>query len=135
MANVGDQYIITIDSKMTNHNGNLYTVSGMNTCVFDDNGLSKLVPYRNNVEYKQGLLDSITSVLELLEMSDNEIYDCFGVNNMMTVIYNFPIEDIVEKTKHRIVYKMRNDKIQKLIKEIGNPEKLIEKIKELSGQI
>ena len=57
MAKVVHQFVITLDSKMTNHNGNLYTANGMSTCVFDDKGLEKLTPYRKNMDYKQGLLE------------------------------------------------------------------------------
>jgi hypothetical protein len=42
VANIGDRYVIEIDSKMTNKNGTLYGVKGFKNLVFDEEGLSRL---------------------------------------------------------------------------------------------
>ena len=42
MANIGDRYVIEIDSKMTNKNGTLYGIKGFKSLVFDEEGLSRL---------------------------------------------------------------------------------------------
>lgn len=74
MANVGDQYIITLDSKMKNHNGNLYTASGMSTLVFDDTGLAKLIPYKSSMHkiqeefaYQQGYRKAMAEIKKASE--------------------------------------------------------------------
>lgn len=42
MANIGDKYVIEIDSKMTNKNGTLYGIKGFKSLVFDEEGLRML---------------------------------------------------------------------------------------------
>lgn len=39
---IGDKYIIEIESHMTNKNGDLYGIKGFNALVFDRNGLDRL---------------------------------------------------------------------------------------------
>lgn len=48
MANIGDKYVIEIDSKMTNKNGTLYGIKGFKSLVFDEDGLSKLEKRRTS---------------------------------------------------------------------------------------
>lgn len=42
MANIGDKYIIEIDSVMTNKKGKLYGIKGFRTLTFDEYGLGQL---------------------------------------------------------------------------------------------
>lgn len=39
---IGDKYIIEIESHMTNKHGDLYGIKGFNALVFDKNGLDRL---------------------------------------------------------------------------------------------
>lgn len=39
---IGDKYIIEIESHMTNKHGDLYGIKGFNSLVFDRNGLDRL---------------------------------------------------------------------------------------------
>lgn len=46
-VHVGDKFIIEIDHVYWNpHLGNRYFAKGFNSLVFDDNGISKLKPYK-----------------------------------------------------------------------------------------
>lgn len=68
MASIGDKFIIEINEKYstggcTNETGTpdlLYRIKGFNSLVFDDNGISKLKPYKeeediNKESYRSGL--------------------------------------------------------------------------------
>lgn len=47
MAEIGDKFIIEIGSKFYNSaNETLYRIKGFNSLVFDENGISKLTPYK-----------------------------------------------------------------------------------------
>ena len=50
MANIGDKFIITIGDKMQNEQSGetLYRVKGFKSLVFDDKGIEKLIPYKEN---------------------------------------------------------------------------------------
>lgn len=134
MVKVGDQYIVTITRKISDEkNGNLYAINGMNTCVLDDYGLERLVPYRKSMDYKQGLLDAFNSFEILSNMDEDERYRVFECRLIETVLRENPIENIINQTS---TYKNREDEtaIKDVIQQVGDPEKLIKKIKELSGQ-
>lgn len=59
MTNVGDKYVIELDSHMTNKNGDLWGVKGFKSLVFDQNGLDKLTKIReaNEEAYQRGYND------------------------------------------------------------------------------
>lgn len=53
MSKIGQKYVIEIDDIFTSVNAdgsfkNLYHVKGFNSLVFDDEGLSRLVPIENH---------------------------------------------------------------------------------------
>lgn len=49
MAEIGDKFTIEIGSKFCNSEGEtLYRIKGFNSLVFDENGIGKLTPYRND---------------------------------------------------------------------------------------
>ena len=105
MAKVGDQYIVTITRKISDDkDGNLYTINGMNTCVFDDYGLERLVPYRESMDYKQGMLDAFNAFEILLKI-------------------------LLNRQKH-----IDEMAIEEMIQQVGDPEILIKKIKNLNRQ-
>ena len=55
MAEIGDKFTIEIGSKFCNSaNETLYRIKGFNSLVFDENGISKLTPYRNDPEINVG---------------------------------------------------------------------------------
>ena len=49
MAEIGDKFTIEIGSKFYNSaNETLYRIKGFNSLVFDENGISKLTPYKEH---------------------------------------------------------------------------------------
>ena len=120
MAKVGDRYIITIDSKMTNHNGNLYTASGMRTLVFDDEGLSKLIPFKGDASYGRGMFDMYEAIKAMLDMGSVEFNNLFHTDDIQNVfkIYK-PLEIINMIDVYRMKQKLNYSKFNRLASEIG----------------
>ena len=123
MAKVGDQYIITIDSKMTNHNGNLYTASGMKTLVFDDEGLSKLVPFTDNVGYGRGMLEMYEASKTISRMKQSELKRVFNTIDMQSIFNLYKPKEIIYMMKdYRKNFQDNYNKVKKLAEEIGEDE-------------
>lgn len=55
MADVGDKFIIELDSKMTNHNGFVYGVKDVPGLYFDDEIISNLKTYEDKTEATDNL--------------------------------------------------------------------------------
>ena len=84
MPKVGDEYLIRIDSVMTNKKGTLYGIEGFKSLVFDDYGLGQLQKVDSqfivdemkdqcNVSYQQGFQDGFEKAKKMLLMAIEEV--------------------------------------------------------------
>lgn len=138
MAKIGDQYIITIDGEMKDNKGeNLYTASGMHTLVFDDNGLSKLIPYKTNMHYIQedlsylkGMEEMKRIIIKLMMTSEEILKKHFGTDVIYVIIKTHTPRALSEKLKECDVENEKKKKFDKLVEEIGiiNIRKYLEAI-------
>lgn len=72
--NIGDKYIIEIDSHMTNKKGDLYGVKGFRSLVFDQNGIEKLTPYDEESAYAEGYTNGESKFREVRDKVEQEAY-------------------------------------------------------------
>ena len=84
MPKVGDEYLIRIDSVMTNKKGILYGIEGFKSLVFDDYGLEQLQKFdpqfivdemreQRTIAYQQGYADGLSDGLTTKEKVDNKV--------------------------------------------------------------
>ena len=84
MPKVGDEYLIKIDSVMTNKKGTLYGIEGFKSLVFDDYGLERLQKFDSRFiadtikdirleAYQRGFEDGIKAMSDTEEKVDNKV--------------------------------------------------------------
>lgn len=84
MPKVGDEYLIRIDSVITNKKGTLYGIEGFKSLVFDDYGLEQLQKFDPQFiadtikdvrfeAYHRGFEDGIETMSDTEEKVDNKL--------------------------------------------------------------
>ena len=80
MTKIGDEFIIEIDSVMTNKKGTLYGIKGFKSLVFDDYGLEQLQKIDRQFitdemisQYQRGFKDGYEKARETLLIAMEEV--------------------------------------------------------------
>lgn len=86
MANIGDKFIVTITDKFVNENGlELYSVNGMDSCVFDGYGLKKLEKYTESTFEKGDVITTPngTTLYAFVNYTNDGRVNCINMNNLV----------------------------------------------------
>lgn len=115
--NVGDKFIVEIDSIYNDELKELYKVKGFNSLVFDDNGLDKLEKYDEvnerlelieelkQEEYNRGLNDVWVLVNRMLSstgydgFTKKEFNEIFGKKGLIHVLENEKPQEVLAKVE------------------------------------
>lgn len=84
MANIGDKFIVTITDKFVNENGlELYSVNGMDSCVFDGYGLKKLEKYTENTFERGDVVTTPNGTIQyaFVNFANDGKINCINMNN------------------------------------------------------
>lgn len=111
MANIGDKYIIEISGVFKNEDQRfrkpLYKMMHFNSLVFDEEGISRLIPYEpnNGEEYQRGLNDAweaarkIAGAPSLGGLTTHEVMELFGTSLATEVMYMVTVDQAIEKLR------------------------------------
>ena len=94
MAEIGDQFIITIREEVlaekdNGDDGKYYFIKGFDSLVFDDFGISKLVPLKEHDEelFHNGYVQGYQEGLEKAVLEDTDNYN-FGIEKLLSLLVN-----------------------------------------------